>query len=211
MALHAIGSIAGSDVAEAVAPVVESLAYTTTTPLAVRKKALACVVTLYRKRPDVFSLEQWPDRLTQLLEAKSLSLVSSALTVLLEFATASPQVFAKCQTPAIAVLHRMTTGKYEHDYQYYGVPAPWAQIVLMRYLMLYPPSSNEKVLLVFLLVFFFVVFCVVLKTNSQRLTMRSTTSCPQFLLLRLPTRKRASVRSITRTRAIASCLKRFAS
>jgi AP-2 complex subunit alpha len=160
MALHAIGSIAGSDVAEAVAPVVESLAYTTTTPLAVRKKALACVVTLYRKRPDVFSLEQWPDRLTQLLEAKSLSLVSSALTVLLEFATASPQVFAKCQTPAIAVLHRMTTGKYEHDYQYYGVPAPWAQIVLMRYLMLYPPSSNEKVLLVFLLVFF---FCCVLR------------------------------------------------
>ncbi len=144
MALHAIGSIAGSDVAEAVAPVVETLAYTSTTPLAVRKKALACVVTLYRKRPDVFNLEQWPDRLSQLLEAKSLSLVSSALTLLLEFATSSPELFAKCQTPAIAVLHRMTTGKYELDYQYYGVPAPWAQIVLMRFLMLYPPSPNIK-------------------------------------------------------------------
>jgi AP-2 complex subunit alpha len=144
MALHAIGSIAGRDVAEAVSPVVERLAYTSTTPLAVRKKALACVVTLYRKRPDVFQLDQWPERLLQLLEAKSLSLVSSALTLLLEFATSNPAVFASCQAPAIVVLHRMTAGKYELDYQYYGVPAPWAQIVLMRYLMLYPPSSNIK-------------------------------------------------------------------
>ncbi len=144
MALHAIGSIAGRDVAEAVAPIVETLAYTSTTPLAVRKKALACVVTLYRKRPDVFVLDQWPERLTQLLEAKSLSLVSSALTLLLEFATTNPATFAQCQTPAIAVLSRMTSGKYELDYQYYGVPAPWAQIVLMRFLMLYPPSSNAK-------------------------------------------------------------------
>lgn len=30
------------------------------------------------------------------------------------------------------------------DYQYYGVPAPWAQITLMRFLVLYPPSENVK-------------------------------------------------------------------
>ncbi len=70
MALHAIGSIAGRDVAEAVAPAVESLAHAGGTPLAVKKKAIACVVSLYRKRPDVFVLDQWPERLNKLLQAK---------------------------------------------------------------------------------------------------------------------------------------------
>ena len=37
-------------------------------------------------------------------------------------------------------------GSQQLDYQYFSVPAPWAQITLMRYLMLYPPSENEKAL-----------------------------------------------------------------
>ena len=142
MSLHAIGSIAGPDVAEAVAPTVESLAYSKTTALSVRKKALVCIVALYRKCPEVFDLEQWPSRLSQILQAKSLSLVSSGITLLLEFASQNPSMFAECQTPAISVLQRMTTGQFSSEYQYYGVPAPWAQIVLMRYLMLYPPSDD---------------------------------------------------------------------
>lgn len=144
MALHAAGSIAGRDIAEALMPSVEQLAKSQSTPLAVRKKALAVLVTLFRKRPDCIALEQWPEHLLQLLGAKSLGLVSSTLTLLLEFAGHSPEVFEICQTGAISVLQRMQEGKYHMDYNYYGVPAPWAQITLMRYLMLYPPSKNLK-------------------------------------------------------------------
>lgn len=70
----------------------------------------------------------FPERLSKLLQAKSLSLVSSSLHLLLELAQKDPAMFSECQTPAIAVLHRMTTGKYEMDYHYYSVPAPWAQV-----------------------------------------------------------------------------------
>lgn len=70
--------------------------------------------------------------------------MASSLTLLLEFASNNVVLFESCQTHAIGVLHRMVTGKYQTDYQYYGVPAPWAQITLMRYLMLYPPSENIK-------------------------------------------------------------------
>ena len=62
MALSAIGSIGGKEMAESLAPSIEKILLSKTTKTVVRKKAALGLLKLWRRQPGVIQIETWPDR-----------------------------------------------------------------------------------------------------------------------------------------------------
>ena len=83
LALASVANIGGKEFAEALAGDVGKLLVSSTSRPLVRKKAALCLLRLYRKNPDVLSVEQWADRLLGLLDERDLGLLTGVLSLLL--------------------------------------------------------------------------------------------------------------------------------
>lgn len=114
---------------------------------AIKKKALLCLLRLYRTNPECIDLQDWTTKMQPLLEDKDIGCVNSAMSLLLGFAAVDQTVFEGCVPYVINILNRLVTNRqYTADYSYYQIPSPWLLVKCMRFLQKYPPTSDENML-----------------------------------------------------------------
>lgn len=114
---------------------------------AIRKKALLCLLRLFRTNPESIDLDDWTSRMQPLLEDKDIGCLNSAMSLLLGFTAVDQTAFEICVPFVINILNRLVTNRqYSSDYSYYQIPSPWLLVKCMRFLQKYPPSSDEAML-----------------------------------------------------------------
>lgn len=148
MALNFVGVTAVKELIEGVFSDLVRLAFgegTSTSPF-VRKKAILCVLRIYKKFTDKFlDITSWLDPLRNLLRTggqsmKHLSLMSATVSMIHTIASLSPtpqyEIFVD---PLINTLMAVATKKDVHDsYLYYTIPNPWLQVKIIKTLAILP-------------------------------------------------------------------------
>ena len=114
---------------------------------AIKKKAVLCLLRLFRTNPECIDLEDWTTKMQPLLEDKDIGCVNSAMSLLLGFAAVDQAAFESCVPFVINILNRLVTNRqYTSDYSYYQIPSPWLLVKCMRFLQKYPPIGDEAML-----------------------------------------------------------------
>eukprot|EP00597_Dinobryon_sp_UTEXLB2267_P004404 CAMPEP_0170077612 /NCGR_PEP_ID=MMETSP0019_2-20121128/14391_1 /TAXON_ID=98059 /ORGANISM="Dinobryon sp., Strain UTEXLB2267" /LENGTH=1040 /DNA_ID=CAMNT_0010290039 /DNA_START=81 /DNA_END=3203 /DNA_ORIENTATION=- len=113
------------------------------------KKAALCLLRLFRTNPDIVILEDWMLRLGRLLEDRDLGVITSAMSLLLGFASSSPALFEPLVPYVISILTRLVVNKTcSMEYLYYRLPCPWLQVKCLRFLQYYkiPEAAQFELL-----------------------------------------------------------------
>eukprot|EP00741_Cyanophora_paradoxa_P020808 tig00021312_g20087.t1 len=145
LALTSVANMGGRDFAEALAPEVEKIVMNNTYRPSIRKKAILCMLRLYRKQPEVLSPETWTERLIELMGDRDLGVVTSALSMANGIVSINPRGWDALAPAACKILSRLLVDReYGPDYTYYGIPSPWIQVKALRLLQYYPPTSRPE-------------------------------------------------------------------
>ncbi|WVR09438.1 hypothetical protein IAU60_006505 [Kwoniella sp. DSM 27419] len=147
LALHAIATLGGKEMAEALAEnVYRAMISQTSTPF-VKKKAALTLLRLYRKHPSVLPIAEWADRIVQMLDEYDHGVVMTVTTLITTMAQADLEAFSGCYQKAVRRLDKIVFDQETPaEYIYYKVPNPWLQIKLLRLLQYYPPPDNDEVI-----------------------------------------------------------------
>lgn len=153
LALNCIANMGGKIFSDNVQLQVTKLLTAGTAPDFVRKKAALALLRLYRHQP----FEMDPDvntKVIQILSHKDLGVVTSVASLIISMAQQHAASFKSSVPVVINRLHRITmstaanAGQIEgvmtrdSDYMYYGCPAPWLSVKLLRLLQLYDEPSD---------------------------------------------------------------------
>ena len=155
LALHTLANIGSADFAENLFTDVTKLFAGTSggrgVSVYVKRKAALCLLRLHRRDPSELLIpEEWAPRLVTALGEKDVGLLTSTASLfvgILEAGVHSPAVWADCLRPVVLTLSAMVTGDCPTHYMYYGVPAPWLQVRLLRSLQFFPPESIDEAVL----------------------------------------------------------------
>ena len=149
LALAGIANIGGQMLTDAVGASVVRLLTTGNTPPVVRKKAALTLLRLYRIDQTVIDIEETAPRLSLLVEAKDLGVVTCVTSLILSLCAkekggnrfdALNSVVAPCILRlAQLVIHRTCLP----DYLYYSTASPWLQVKLLQILQYFPPPKDS--------------------------------------------------------------------
>ncbi|KAG2185977.1 hypothetical protein INT43_002415 [Umbelopsis isabellina] len=146
LALHAIANIGGREMAETLATDVHRLLISPTSRSFVQKKAALTLLRLFRKHPDVIPVQDWAERIINMMGEYDLGVALAVTTLVMAFAQTFPEEYANCYIKAIERLKRILIERdYSLDYIYYKVPTPWLQVKCLRLLQYYPPPEDSAV------------------------------------------------------------------
>ena len=161
LALAAVANIGGNDLAESICADVARLI---TNPnnsqfnnpnlikspeeerivkIAIRKKAVLCLLRLFRTNPECLDLSDWVDQFGTLLTDRDLGVVTSSMSLLLSFASNEPAMFDGAIPLVVEILKRLLVSRqFTSDYTYYAIPSPWLIIKCLRFLQYYRLPSD---------------------------------------------------------------------
>lgn len=145
LALAAAANIGGSRICD-LAPNVRALITGTATGPMVTKKAVLCLLRMYRTNRAVLEGD-WAPIFSRLLASNNVGVLMSTLALLNQVTADSPSTFFGLYDDVVNIFARVITGKrYEADYVYYRVPCPWLQVLILKWLQFHPnpPSSTTK-------------------------------------------------------------------
>mmetsp|Transcript_14257 Transcript_14257/g.21550 ORF Transcript_14257/g.21550 Transcript_14257/m.21550 type:complete len:985 (-) Transcript_14257:40-2994(-) len=144
LALSTVANIGGREQAEELALTVQKVLVKNTTTMEVKKKAALTLLRLFRKYPEIISPEDWSDRIVNLMNIGDLGVCTSVMSLILGLVASDPQGYANSVENAISILVKLVINKsYPRQYLYYGLPAPWLQIKLLRLLQYYPMPEDS--------------------------------------------------------------------
>ncbi|WWD19238.1 hypothetical protein CI109_103696 [Kwoniella shandongensis] len=147
LALHAIATLGGKEMAESLAEAVYRAMISATSTTFVKKKAALTLLRLYRKHPIVIPISEWAERIVTMLDDYDPGVVMTVTTLVTTMAQADLEAFSGCYQTAVNRLDKIVfDGDYPPEYIYYKVPNPWLQIKLLRLLQYYPPPDNPEVI-----------------------------------------------------------------
>ncbi|WVQ95122.1 hypothetical protein IAU59_002216 [Kwoniella sp. CBS 9459] len=146
LALHAIATLGGKEMAEALGEnVYRAMISQASTPF-VKKKAALTLLRLYRKHPTVLPISEWAERIVAMLDDYDHGVVLTAATLITTMAQADLEAFSGCYQKSVRRLDKIVFDQETPaEYIYYKVPNPWLQIKLLRLLQYYPPPDNPEV------------------------------------------------------------------
>ncbi|GAB2274662.1 hypothetical protein Dimus_009433 [Dionaea muscipula] len=145
LALTLVGNIGGREFAESLAPDVQKLLLSSSCRPLVRKKAALCLLRLYRKNPDVLSVDGWSDRMTQLLDERDLGVLTSSMSLLVALVSNNHEAYWGSVPKCVRVLERIARNQdIPQEYTYYGIPSPWLQVKTMRALQYFPTIEDPN-------------------------------------------------------------------
>lgn len=167
LALCAIANIGGTDLAESVCPDVQKLVMNPNsnsqfanpnivrTPeeeksikCSIRKKAILCLLRLYRTNPETVDMGDWVDQFGVLLADRDIGVLTSVLSLLLSFTAADPTQFEGAISYVVDILKRLIVGRQiPGDYTYYNIPCPWLLVKCLRFLQYFRCPNNEPAVL----------------------------------------------------------------
>ena len=151
LALAMIGAQAPIELVEVVKSSVIELALNENSKSSkfVRKKALLCLLRIYRKFTEIFDVSSWGVACSELFDQKNhLGYLSAASSFVLGVSQlASPDLFQNAVPAIIKVLQRLVIYRdCTQDYLYYSTPNPWLQIKLLKVLQMYPPPEDSTIM-----------------------------------------------------------------
>ena len=121
---------------------------------AVLKKGCLCILRMFRANPDCVDSSAWLHQLAQLLEDRDVVVTTSAMSLLLGFASHSPGPFEPVVPYVVSILLNLVINRMcPQDYLYYRIPCPWLQVKCLRFLQYYkePEGTLQEQLLEILL------------------------------------------------------------
>ncbi|XP_010541301.1 PREDICTED: AP-2 complex subunit alpha-2-like isoform X2 [Tarenaya hassleriana] len=150
LALTLVGNIGGREFAESLAPDVQKLIISSSCRPLVRKKAVLCLLRLFRKNQDVVNVDGWADRMAQLLDERDLGVLTSAMSLLVALVSNNHEAYRSCLSKCVKILERLARNQdVPQEYTYYGIPSPWLQVKTMRALQYFPtiedPSTRRSI------------------------------------------------------------------
>eukprot|EP01015_Nassula_variabilis_P030490 TRINITY_DN6709_c0_g1_i3.p2 TRINITY_DN6709_c0_g1~~TRINITY_DN6709_c0_g1_i3.p2 ORF type:complete len:180 (-),score=60.58 TRINITY_DN6709_c0_g1_i3:11-550(-) len=134
LALAMIGSCANRDLCENLKPDLIRLALEDTQrSIFVKKKALLCLLRVYRKFKDFFEPQAWGVALSTIFEHRQLGLLLAATSLLQGVVSLGGSVgFEDLVPKMIKILERLVLqNDCPQEYLYYRTPNPWLQICLL--------------------------------------------------------------------------------
>lgn len=144
LALTCVGNVGGKEFAEVLAQDVQKILVANETKNIVRKKAALTLLRLYRKYPEILPPDTWSNRVISLLSSRDYGVITSLLSLLLGLVSVNPKDYEKCVPGVVDLLTKLILNKsYTSDYVYYGIPAPWTQVKLLRLLQYYPVPEDK--------------------------------------------------------------------
>ncbi|WWC71387.1 uncharacterized protein I206_105342 [Kwoniella pini CBS 10737] len=147
LALHAIATLGGQEMAEALGENVYRAMISQTSTTFVRKKAALTLLRLYRKHPSVLPASEWAERIIYMMDDYDHSVVMTVTTLVTAMAQDHLEAFSGCYQKAVNRLDKIVFDQETPaEYIYYKVSNPWLQIKLLRLLQYYPPPDNQEVI-----------------------------------------------------------------
>ncbi|ADV23640.1 AP-2 complex subunit alpha [Cryptococcus gattii E566] len=144
LALHAIATLGGKEMAESLAESVYRSMISATSSTFVKKKAALTLLRLYRKHPSVMPIKEWAARIVSMMGDRDPGVVLTVTALVTTMAQAEIEAFSGSYQKAVDILDRIVfEGHYPAEYIYYKVPNPWLQIKLLRLLQYYPPPGTR--------------------------------------------------------------------
>ena len=151
LALTALANVGGKEFADSMADDVRRIALARETPNVVKKKAILCLLRLYRSSPEKIDTEEIAPQVIDLLMGKTtgLSVYNSVLSLVLGFLgkDGAQAAYTGVVPKVIRLLYSLVLTKdSSHDYIYYSIPAPWIQVKCLRVLQHFamPPDGSVK-------------------------------------------------------------------
>ncbi|WRT68596.1 uncharacterized protein IL334_005574 [Kwoniella shivajii] len=147
LALHAIATLGGQEMAEALGENVYRSMISQTSTTFVKKKAALTLLRLYRKHPTVLPAGDWAERIIHMMDDYDQSVVMTITTLITAMAQDHLEAFSGCYQKAVNRLDKIVFDQETPaEYVYYKVSNPWLQIKLLRLLQYYPPPDNPEVI-----------------------------------------------------------------
>lgn len=88
----------------------------------VKKKAALTLLRLYRKHPTVMPIEDWAERIVQLIEDRDPGVAMTAVTLVTTMAQDNLDAFQGCYKRVVEKLDKLIfDGDYPSEYVYYKV------------------------------------------------------------------------------------------
>ncbi len=113
MALTAIANMGGREFAEALSGEVLKLLTSSSTRTVVRKKAALCVLRLFRRNPDIVSVDTFALKLCNLLQERDLGALLSSMSLLCGVVSHNPEGYVlpqRCALPTLSFVRAETLG-----------------------------------------------------------------------------------------------------
>jgi AP-2 complex subunit alpha len=164
LALACIANMGGDKLAGPLVGSVQRLLVAQASHVCVKKKASLCLLRLFRTNPDCIVHRDWADRMSALLEQRHLGVLTSAMSLLLGFASRSPRDYESLVPYVIHNLHSLVVGggggapdasksisrggaqaapRCRQDYLYYQTPSPWLQVKLLKFLQYFEAPKDD--------------------------------------------------------------------
>ncbi|KAK9676898.1 hypothetical protein RND81_11G108600 [Saponaria officinalis] len=145
LALTLVGNIGGREFSESLSPDVQKLLMSSSCRPLVRKKAALCLLRLFRKNPDVLSIDGWSDKMAQLLDERDLGVLTSSMSLLVALVANNHDAYWSCVPKCVKILERLARNQdVPQEYTYYGIPSPWLQVKAMRALQYFPTIEDPN-------------------------------------------------------------------
>ena len=150
LALAMIGSLAPQELVENLHGEVAKIALTENTrySLFVRKKAILCLLRIYRKYREKFNAGDWALPALAMFNQKYLSLgfLSAVCSFVLGIVSFFPQSsYDELLQKVVKLLHKLVISRdCSQDYLYYSTPNPWLQVKLLKILQEFPPPADPN-------------------------------------------------------------------
>ncbi|EED18322.1 AP-2 adaptor complex subunit alpha, putative [Talaromyces stipitatus ATCC 10500] len=145
LALHAIATVGGREMGEALSADVHRLLISPTSKSFVKKKAALTLLRLYRKHPSIVQPE-WAERIISIMDDPDMGVTLSVTSLVMALVQENPEQYKGSYVKAAQRLKKIAVdGEVSADYLYYRVPNPWLQVKLLRLLQYYPPSEDTHV------------------------------------------------------------------
>ncbi|OMO61801.1 hypothetical protein CCACVL1_23238 [Corchorus capsularis] len=145
VALTMVQNIGGREFAKSLAPVVRKLLLSSCCGPLVRKKAALCLLSLYRKNPDVVNVDGWVDQMAQLLDERDLGVLTCSMSLFVGLVSNNHEAYWICLPKCVKILEHLARNQdVPQEYTYYGIPSPWLQVKTMRALQCFPAIDDPK-------------------------------------------------------------------
>ncbi|EPY18808.1 AP-2 complex subunit alpha [Strigomonas culicis] len=145
LALTAVAHTGGKDFAEVMHEGVQNIVMDDNIDLHIRKKGLLTLLRVYRKYPEMVDLQLVVPKATELITSPQAGMSMCAITFLNGcFSKENELLFSDVPAKLIEVLGNIIIEKQtKPGYVYYGVPAPWLQTKIIRFLQNFPFPTDE--------------------------------------------------------------------
>eukprot|EP01138_Halocafeteria_seosinensis_P009339 gb/GECG01009544.1/.p1 GENE.gb/GECG01009544.1/~~gb/GECG01009544.1/.p1 ORF type:complete len:945 (+),score=130.26 gb/GECG01009544.1/:1-2835(+) len=146
VALSSIGNIGGKTMAQTLAPEVLDLALSKANFPAVRRKAILCLLRMYRVDHTVVPVESYAEKFIELLKDRDMTVRHAALALILGTAKKNEKYFENVVPVCVNHLRSLCHKQVPETYMYHHTPAPWYQIKLLQILQFFqvPDDPTTK-------------------------------------------------------------------